>query len=105
MDSDNDYEVEMTWACEKLFIKLTRREQQAVDSRISDICQDPSQGEYLEGRYLDGLLHTHASGKSSNLLVIWSYDDNPKRIVIEGVGPHKVIDWLARQKKILSKNR
>lgn len=97
-DSENKYEVEMTKACEKLFKKLTKREQKAVDERISDIQMNPSQGDYLHDKDLKGLLHTHARGKSSNLIIIWSVEKKFKKIIVEAVGPHKIIEWLTRRK-------
>lgn len=75
-------------------------QQKAIDKRITDIRRAPSQGDNLQGQILKGLLHTHVRGRSSNLLVIWSHEENPKKITIEAVGPHKIIAWLERQKKI-----
>ena len=99
---DSEYEVQMTKACEKLFKKLSRKEQEAIDKRISEIRKAPSSGSNLDDPALKGLLHTHARGSSSNILVIWSTEEKPKkRIIIEGVGPHKIIDWLKRRRKIL----
>ena len=99
--SDDDCAVEMTKACEKLFKNLSRSQQIAVDERIVDIRQNPSQGSHLQGQTLKGLLHAHVRGKSSNLLVVWSYLEEPGKIVVEAVGPHKVIDWLERRRSIL----
>jgi len=95
----------MTKACEKLFNKLSMVEQKAVLERIEDIKRDPSSGTKLQDKDLEGSLHTHCRGKRSNLLIIWSHDQKSKRIWIEAVGPHKIIDWLARRKKILEENR
>jgi len=99
--ADLDYEVEMTKACEKLFKKLPKKQQEWVHKRILEIRKAPSDGYGFRAPLLKGLLHTHARGSASNLLVIWSKQDNPKKIIIEGVGSHKIIDWLTKRRRIL----
>jgi hypothetical protein len=90
----------MTHACEKLFKKLSHAEQTAIDKRIAEIKTDPSCGDSFRDPALKGLLHTHARGSSSNLLIAWSKEEVPKkRIVVEGVGRHEIIDWLTTYRR------
>ena len=100
--ADSDYEVQMTKACEKLFKKLPKKQQEWVHKKILEIRKAPSYGYGFRDPSLKGLLHTHARGSASNLLVVWSKQENlKKKIIIEGVGPHKIIDWLIKRRKIL----
>jgi hypothetical protein len=90
----------MTKACEKLFKKLPHLDQVAVDKKIKELCKDPTCGDNFRDPVLKGLLHTHVRGSSSNLLVAWSKDEKPKKkIIIEGVGGHKMVDWLIQQRR------
>jgi mRNA-degrading endonuclease RelE of RelBE toxin-antitoxin system len=85
----------MTRACEKLFKKLPRNQQEAIKNRILEICKEPFCGDKFRDASMQGLLHTHARGSASDLLVIWSVQDNPeKQIVVEGVGHHKMLDKM-----------
>lgn len=99
--ADSEYKAEMTRACEKLFKKLPKKQQEWIDKRISEICKDPSCGHGFSDPFLKGLLHTHARGSASNLLVVWSKQDNPKKITVEGVGSHKILKWLTKRRKLL----
>jgi mRNA-degrading endonuclease RelE of RelBE toxin-antitoxin system len=90
----------MTKPCEKLFKKLPRTQQEWVHKRILEICEDPTCGDKLRDPLLKGLLHTHARGSASNLLIVWSTEEKPeKTVVIEGVGDHKVLDFLAQRRR------
>lgn len=62
----------------KLLKKLNKKEQKAIHERIFDIKRDPFQGRYLQGKNFDDQSHTHARGKSSNLLVIWSVKETQR---------------------------
>jgi len=98
--ADSEYKAEMTKACEKLFKKLPKRQQEWIDKRISEICKDPSCGHGFSDPFLKGLFHTHARGSASNVLVIWSKQKDPiKKIIIEGVGRHKILNWLTKRRK------
>ena len=97
---DSGYEVEMTDACTGMFKKLSRREQEAVDKRISEIQKDPSCGDHFSGVELKGVLHTHALGRSNDCVVAWSKQEKPKKkIIIESVGSHDNIEWLKRVRR------
>ena len=93
----------MTKPCEKLFKKLPRRQQEWVHKRILEICKDPTCGYKFRDPILKGLLHTHARGSASNLLVVWSTRENLEKIIVEGVGPHKILEWLMRRRKSFRK--
>jgi mRNA-degrading endonuclease RelE of RelBE toxin-antitoxin system len=98
--ADSDYEVEMTDTCERMFRKLTRGEQEAIDGKISEIRKDPSCGDYFNGSELKGVLHTHVLGRSSDCLVAWSKQENPrKKIIVEAVGSHDNIERLKRLRR------
>jgi len=98
--ADSDYEPEMTKACEKVFKKLHKPDQIAIDKKIEELCKDPTCGDNFRDPALKGVLHTHVRGSSGNLLVAWSKEEKPKKkIIIEGVGGHKIIDWLIEQRK------
>lgn len=98
--ADSKYKSVMTKACEKLFKKLPRKQQEWVHKKISEIRKDPTCGDKFSDPDLKGLLHTHARGSASNVLVVWSTQQTPKkRIIIEGVGSHKMLDWLRRRRK------
>lgn len=85
--ADSLYEAVMTKACEKLFQKLPRNQQEWIRDRVREICRCPSQGETFHDEFMKGLLHTHAGSRVSNVLVIWSIKEKPKKlVVIEGVG-------------------
>ncbi len=89
------YNAVMTKACEKLFKKLPRNEQESIKNRVLEICRDPFCGDKFHDPSLKGLLHTHARGSSSNLMVIWSVQEEPeKRVILEGVGSHKMLDKI-----------
>ena len=91
----SEYEVEITHTCGKMLKKLSRFEQTAVDERINEIKANPSCGDSFKDPSLKGLLHTHARGRSSNLIIAWSTKEVPKKkILIEGVGGHDMLKWL-----------
>jgi len=49
---------------------------------------------------MKGLLHTHVGSKVSNLLIVWSVKENPEKlVVVEGVGPHRMLDDMQRRRK------
>lgn len=98
--ADSKYKAVMTKACEKLLKKLPRNQQEWVHKRILEIEREPASGDKFRDPALKGLLHTHARGSASNVLVVWSTQQSPKcTVIIEGVGPHKILDWLIRRRK------
>ena len=85
----------MTKPCEKLFKKLPRNQQEWVRKRIHEICKKPSNGDKFRDPSMKGLLHTHARGSASNLLLVWSTQKNPEKlVVVEAVGSHKKLDSM-----------
>jgi len=93
--ADSTFKSVMTEACEKLFRKLPRGQQEAIKARVVEICKEPFSGDKFRDASLKGLLHTHARGSASNLLIIWSVKENvEKLVIIEGVGSHKMLEKM-----------
>lgn len=99
-NADSLYEAVMTKACEKLFKKLPRNQQEWIRDRVREICKHPKQGEKFEDEFMKGLLHTHAGSRVSNVLVIWSVQEKPKKqVIIEGVGSHRMLADMQRRRR------
>jgi mRNA-degrading endonuclease RelE of RelBE toxin-antitoxin system len=95
----SNYEAVMTKACEKLFKKLPRNQQVWIKEKVAEICKQPRIGLKFQDASMSGLLHDHVGSHSSNLLVVWSVKELEKLVVIEGVGPHSMVDDMQRRRK------
>lgn len=97
----SSFEAVMTKPCEKLFKKLPRNLQEGIKAKISEICKNPKVGYPFQDASMKGLLHDHVGSHSSNVLVVWSVDENEKLVVVEGVGSHnKMEDLQSRRKRL-----
>jgi mRNA-degrading endonuclease RelE of RelBE toxin-antitoxin system len=89
----------MTHACEKIFKKLPRNQQEDIKAKISEVCANPySVGHKLLDASMVGFRHDHAGNIKNNVLVVWSIEEEKKTVWIESVGSHKNMENLQSQR-------